>query len=122
MQNVVIIGGTDITPYIVNDTYKMDEEAHYESWQDGNYVEHRVIITSKVKGKFDVVLSEQTITLPQFKALLNDNNGVLTMLVYVTNAGESRAINAYYKLESKEHTPLAGGGYVDVITMEITER
>jgi len=122
MENIVIIGETDITPYIIADTYNMDEESQYESWQDGNYVEHRVIITSKVKGKFEVVLSPQTITLADFKALLNDNNGVLTMLVYVTNAGESRAINAYYQLENKQHTALAGGGFLDVITMEITER
>lgn len=122
MENIVIIGETDITPYIIADTYNMDEESQYESWQDGNYVEHRVIITSKVKGKFEVVLSPQTLTLAQFKALLNDNNGVLTMLVYVTNAGESRAINAYYTLENKQHIALAGGGFLDVITMEITER
>lgn len=125
MQGIVVIGQTDISNYIIEGTYSMDSEDAYESWKDGNFVEHRIIVSRKVKGKFNLALSgKNNMTLAQFKAMLNaaDNNGVLTMSVNLTNTGSNKAIEAYYSLKSKEHTLMAGGTFMDVVTMEIQER
>ena len=125
MHNI-IIGQTNITGYIVADTYKMDAKAQYESWMDGNYVEHRVIITEKVEGSFDVVCSnlDGSITLADFMDIIADaeNMGVITCNVYVTNKGAAEAIDAYYTVTSKEHTMKADGTFVDVITVALKER
>lgn len=125
MHNI-IIGQTNITGYIVADTYKMDAKAQYESWRDGNYVEHRIIVTEKVEGSFDVVCSnlDGSITLADFMDIIGDaeNNGVITCNVYVTNKGASEAIDAYYEVTSKEHTLKADGTFVDVITVALKER
>ena len=51
----VIIGNVDITPHINPRTYKMNAEKTYESWQDGNFVEHRVYTRQRIKGSFEVV-------------------------------------------------------------------
>ena len=125
MHNI-IIGQTNITGYIVADTYKMDAKAQYESWRDGNYVEHRIIVTEKVEGSFDVICSnlDGSITLADFMDIIGDaeNNGVITCNVYVTNKGASEAIDAYYEVTSKEHTLKADGTFVDVITVALKER
>lgn len=125
MHNI-IIGQTNISDYIVHDTYKMDAKSQYESWMDGNYVEHRVIVTEKVEGSFDVVCSnlDGSITLADFMDIIAnaENNGVITCNVYVTNKGAAEAIDAYYTVTSKEHTMKADGTFVDVITVALKER
>ena len=125
MHNI-IIGQTNITDYIVNDSYTMDASQVYETWQDGNYVEHRVIIAEKVQGSFEVVCSEKTgsITLADFTDIIETaaDNGVITCNVYVTNKGVSEAIDAYYTIENKQHTLTADGGFVDVLEITLKER
>lgn len=122
----IVIGSTDISEYIVAGTYRMDAEAQYESWQDGNFVEHRIIVTEKISGSFDVVCSNQdgSITLADFIDIIQDadNNGIITCSVYVTNKGASEAINAFYDIKNKSHTLKADGTFVDVLTIELKER
>lgn len=125
MHNI-IIGQTNITDYIVADSYKMDAKAQYESWKDGNYVEHRIIITEKIEGEFNVVCSNLngSITLENFMDIISDadNNGVVTCNVYVTNKGVMEAIDAYYTIENESHTMKADGTFVDVLKVALKER
>lgn len=120
----IIVGTTDITDYIVDGTYEMDSEDQFESWKDGNYVEHRIIVSSKVKGSFNVVCSNETIDLDDFRALFDDvaDTGKVTMTVYVTNTGKMETISAYYAMKNADHIIRADGTYIDVVTVEITER
>lgn len=125
MHNI-IIGQTNISDYIVHDTYKMDAKAQYESWRDGNYVEHRIIITEKIEGEFNVVCSnlDGSITLADFMDIISaaENNGVITCNVYVTNKGVSEAIDAYYAIDNESHTMKADGTFVDVLKVSLKER
>ena len=122
----VVVNDTDITNYIVEGTYKMEAQDSYESWKDANGVEHRIIITSKVSGSFDLVCSNRSdsITLPDFLALWNGavDNGVVTVGVYVINQGELKAIDAYHEISSKEHIRSGDGSLIDVLTINISER
>lgn len=125
MTGVAIIGSTDISNLIVDGTYKMDLEPSYQSWEDGNYVEHRIYARNKIRGEFDVALGTKVgTTLPQFKTILNSamNNNVLTAAFYVTNKGTVEAVNAYVKLENKDHILTADGSFIEVVSVEITER
>lgn len=125
MHNVVI-SSTNIKNYIVAGTYKMDSSDSYESWLDGNFVQHRVIVTSKINGSFDVVCCNKTgsITLADFYDIFGDSQdeGVVICSVYVTNRGQQRTIEAYYKITTKEHTLLADGSFLDVLTVTIEEK
>jgi len=121
----VIINGTDITDYIVTETYKMDSEETFESWLDGNKVEHRIIVAEKVKGTFDVVLTNKNnMPTADFLTLWNSaiTDGYITMLVYVANKAENKMINAYYTMQTNKHEKLADGTFLDVLTIEIQER
>lgn len=125
MQGAVIIGTTDISNLIVDGTYKINAEDAYESWKDGNYVEHRIIIGSKAVGDFNVVLSEKNgCTLSQFNTMIKavENNGIIPMAVYLANTGAVKAINAFYTLTSQEHILQPEGSFIDVITVGVQER
>lgn len=123
-MQTIMIGTTPITDLIVNGTYKMDAKDIYESWKDGNYREHRVIVTSKVEGSFDVVLPSDGTSLADFMEIIRDSevNGVITALVDVTNRGSAEAISAYYELDNKEHNITTSGRVIDVVTVKLKER
>ena len=122
----IVIGQTNIRDYIIEGTYKMDAVDAYESWQDGNFVQHRVIVTSKVNGSFDVACCNKTgsITLADFCSIFSnaEDEGVILASVYVTNKGAQRTIEAYYKMTTKAHTLLADGTFLDVVTVSIEEK
>ena len=122
----VVVNSTDITNYIVEGTYKMDSYDSYESWRDANGVEHRIIVTSKISGSFDLACSNRSssITLSDFLTLWNGavDNGVVTVGVYVPNLGATKAIEAYYEITSKEHIRSGDGSMIDVLTINISER
>lgn len=122
MQRITI-GTHDITGLIVDGSYKMDAKDLYESWQDANYVEHRIIVTNKVEGSFDVVLTEDTTSLSEFMDIIADaeDNGVIVALVDVTNKGTTRAISAFYELENETHDITASDKVVDVVTVKLKE-
>ena len=125
MTGVAIIGNTDISNLIVDDTYKMDAEGVYESWKDGNYVEHRIYTASKIRGSFDVALSSKNnCTLTQFKNIIDNatTNHVLLGAFYCTNTGVVEAVNAFCNLTNKNHILTADGTFIDVVTVEITEK
>lgn len=124
MTGQAIIGSTDISNLIVDGSYKMDNESQYESWRDGNFVEHRPGRHTKLKGSFDVCLSAKTgKTLSEFYSLVNNatgSTGATTAAFYVTNTGAVKAVNAFVHLESSEHI-LTSNGWIDVLTVEVQE-
>ena len=122
---LVSVNGTDITPYINPKTYSMNADDNYESWNDGNNVEHRIYTRAKVKGSFMVALyGQNNMQTEDFLALWNGavNNHVLTILVFVQNTNSMEAINAYYKFEGTFHREMINGNYCDVLKINIQER
>lgn len=121
----VLVNGIDITDYIVIDSYSMNSEEAFESWLDGNKVEHRIIVSEKVSGSFEVVLSNKNnMPTEEFLTLWNNavNNHIVTILVYVMNKGQNKMINAFYKMECTKHEKLADGSFLDLMTIELQER
>lgn len=121
----IFVGKTEITDLVVVDSYKMDSSQIYESFTDGNRVEHRIPIAEKIEGNFDVVLSRKNACdLAQFIDIWNEavTNGYVLLTVYVTNKGKMETINAYYEMASKQHELTADGTYLDVIEIKVGER
>lgn len=126
MQTQVVVSSTDITRYIVGDSYKLNAEDQYESWKDGNLIEHRIIVSTKIRGTFQVVLSNKRrdMTLEDFMTLWNSavSNKVATIGVRAANTGVFEAIECYYSMTNVTHDLSADGTFVDVIEIEISER
>ena len=124
MRSHLIVSGTDLTAYIVDGSYKMDTKDAYESWEDGNMLTHRVVVTSKVEGSFDIGCAESTITLADFLAKWQAAvvNKVATIGVYVPSLDKFRVVSCYFSITSKEHIVTASGKLIDVLTIKIEER
>lgn len=126
MQSQVVVSSTDISRYIVDGTYNLNTEDQYESWKDGNLIEHRIIVSTKIRGSFQVVLSNKRrdMSLSDFMTLWNSavSNGVATIGVRAANTGVFEAIECYYSMKNVSHALSADGTFVDVIEIEISER
>lgn len=126
MQSQVVVSSIDISRYIVAGSYKVNTEDQYESWKDANMTEHRIVVATKVRGSFQVVLSNKRrdMTLSDFMTLWNSAvvNKVATIGVRVLNTGAFEAIECYYSIKSVTHDLSADGTFVDVLEIEISER
>lgn len=126
MKTHLVINGVDYTPFIVEGSYKINTVEQYESWKDANMVEHRVVVTSKIKGSVQILCSEEG-NWPEVSEYINDLNGatnnyVLTCLVYVPSLGKSEAIECYYENENINHIKSIGGKFSDIFELKISER
>lgn len=124
MRTHFVVGGQDFTDYIVENSYDVNTEDVYESWQDGNMLEHRIIVASKVKGKFKIVCASDKLTIANFLSTWNSAvvRGVVTLGLYVTNTDTFEALECYYKIKSSQHIKSTGGTLYDVLEIEVTQR
>ena len=125
-ESLAVVNSTDITDYIIKDTYEMNSEPVYTSWEDANYVEHRVYVRDKVRGSFEVITFGTTprTALVAFLNILKaaTSNNVLTIGLYVENEGTFQALNCFYTVESTQHAVTDDGRYVDRAKISIEER
>ena len=125
MNSLIFVNSTDITPYINWKTYKSSHEKMYESWKDGNYVEHRIFIRERLLVSFDVWLCGiNDMDTDAFFELWNGavNNYIITLGVYDQLTNSIQAINAYYNITPSDHKEMMNGNYFDVFHIEVTER
>lgn len=122
---LVKIGDTDITEHINPKSYKVNAEADFTSWKDGNFNEHRLYKPEKVKGSFTVALyGKNGMTTSDFFTLWNSvvAHNVATLTVFVQNMNEEREIDCYFKFTGTFHREMLNGDYCDIMTIEISER
>lgn len=126
MRNHLTVANQNLTPFIVDGSYDIQTDDQSESWNDANMLEHRVIISTKVTGSFQIVCSNRanSITLADFLALWESavDNGVVTLGLYVPSRNSFEALNCYYEIKSSEHILTADGGFIDVLTISLKER
>lgn len=125
MNTLVIVNETDITPYIDWKSYKISSEEMYESWQDGNYVEHRIYTRSRMSGSFKVWLCGiNGMDTDAFMQLWNGAtvNHVTTLAVYDQVSNSMKAITAYCEIIPADHQEMINGNYFDVFTIKVKEQ
>ena len=126
MKTHLVVNNTDLTGYIVAGSYNIDSSDEYESWKDGNFREHRIIVTSKVSGSFEIVCSNRTgsITLADFLETWDGavDNGVVTLGLYIPTRDKFELLEAYYDIVNKEHILSGDGNFIDVLTIKLQER
>lgn len=123
MKRHIVVNDMDLTPYVVNGSYKINASDRYESWEDGNLIEHRIIVGSKVSGSFKIACGGE-LSLADFMANWSAavDNGVLTIGLYVLNIDSFEALECYFEIENDSHILTAGGKLIDVLDIKIKER
>ena len=126
MRPHLVVANHDLTNYIVDGSYSIDTNDSYESWQDGNFREHRIVVASKVKGSVEILCSnhDNTISLSDLLAYFQSatTNSVVTLGVYVPNTNSFELIECYVDMKASKHIKEPNGNFVDVIKIEIQER
>ena len=119
---LAVVNSTDITRYIDKDTFQVNSEDVYESWQNANFVEKRIFVRKRVSGKFEIRCGKG-LTLANFISNWNQavTNGVVTMGVFVQNDNSFQAIEAFYSFEGQEHVELDNGAFYDRLVVNIEE-
>ena len=94
------INGTDITQYILAESYNVNQKNEFNEWTDANKVNHHDIIRTRVSGEFELQfkIGDET-PYNNFVTLIKNNtvSGVLPITVFVNNINETKAINAFYE-------------------------
>lgn len=118
------IGGTDITKYIIKDSYDINSEPVYQSWQDGNFREHRIYTRDRIEGDFEVIFfDEDNGAYEDFLELLagSTSNHLTTMGLFVLNDSSFEALQAYVQITAKQHAETSDGRMVNKMTLKIEE-
>ena len=121
---LAIIGGTDITKYIIKDSYDINSEPVYQSWQDGNFREHRIYTRDRIEGDFEVIFfDEDNGAYEDFLELLagSTSNHLTTMGLFVLNDSSFEALQAYVHITAKQHAETSDGRMVNKMTLKIEE-
>ena len=121
-MTLATVNGNDITRYIDKDTFQINSEDVYESWQNANFVEKRIFVRKRVEGQFEIRCGKG-LTLAAFISNWEAavSNGVVTMGVFVQNDNSFEAIQAFYSFEGQEHVELDNGAYYDRLIVKIRE-
>ena len=125
MNTLVIVNNTDITPYIDWASYALASQDIFQSWTDGNFVEHRIYSRARISGSFRVWLcGKNGMDVDAFMELWNSatNNHITTLGVYDNVSNSIKAINAYCNIIPQSHREMVNGNYFDILTIEVTER
>lgn len=122
---LIKINTTDISDYIVRDTYAISRVPIYKTYEDANGVIHRRLIRHKMKGKVQLFFPDLT-TYTTFKTLLEDNrsstNYSVACSLYDNSSGNYYTVDAFidYSPTLKRSASLVE--YLDKIDVTIEER
>ena len=121
-MQLAVVNGNDITRFIDKDTFRVNSEDVYESWQNANFVEKRIFVRKRVQGQFEIRCGKG-LTLANFISNWNSavTNGIVTIGVWVQNDNSLKAIQAFYSFEGQEHVELDNGAFYDRLVIKIKE-
>lgn len=101
------IDETDLTGFVENGSYSVENKKEYEEWKDGNYISHRIYTRNRIGGTLNIICSPRTIDKDDFLTLLSENthDNLLSCLVYVANEDRMEAIDCFYSIKAKNFKP-----------------
>ena len=118
------IGSTDLTPYIDIQNFNINSEEVYETWTDGNFVEHRDISRSRISGTLKLGFDDLT-DFDNFRSLLASNrniNGYYPIQIYVNNLNSTQSINAFIDPNGSAKWDIVNGHQWLVVTLDVRGR
>lgn len=118
------IGSTDFTAYTDIQNCNINAEDVYDTWTDGNWITHRVIVRQRISGTVKIGF-KSTADLASFLSVLSserNSNGYYPVTAYVNNMNGSSTFNAYLDLVGEAKWDLVNGRQWLVQTVSVTGR
>jgi hypothetical protein len=116
------IGGVDITPYIQETSYDVNQYEEYEEWKDGNRKKHREVMRTYVEGDFDLVFVTAS-DLNAFLTLLENNkvDGHLPITLYIQNLNQNKVCSVLYEFKATKDRQISNTYFYKRFKMSIVE-
>ena len=118
------IGNTDLTQYVDKQNYAVNEEDVFESWQDGNWITHRVSVRKRKSGT--LLLGFKTISdFNTFCSLFTserNTNGYYSVTAYINNTGATATFDAFVDTTNESKWDLLNNRQWQAQTVVIIER
>lgn len=125
MPNVFFkIANTDLTRFEDIQNHAVDREDIFETWTDGNWIDHRVIVRTRISGKVTLGFSDAA----DFTAFVNlmqtakTADGYYPVTVYCRNTGTTETFNAFLDVAGGDKWDLKNGRQWQTATVTITGR
>ena len=118
------IGNTDITSYIDPQNCQFNLEPVYESWTDGNAVNHRNVSRSRITGKAVAGFAKAT-DFSTFCTLIESarqTDGYYNVTAYVNNTGTSETFQAFIDIVAASKWDWVNSRQWHTLTLTITQR
>lgn len=119
------IGNTDYTSHIVNGTYEVNAEEINDTYTDCNEVKHFILLTTKVKGSFDMAFQTQAEYSAMVSAIISEKSSSTnswTVTVTPNNTLTQANIDCRLKFTPKRELTAAGTDIIRRMTITIEER
>lgn len=118
------IGNTDLTAYEDIQNHDVQREDIYTSWTDGNWVDHREIVRTRVTGTVKLGFRKAA-DFAAFQTLLGtaqDPEGYYPVSVYCANTGTTETVDAFLEITGADKWNLTSSRQWQVVTIKITGR
>ena len=118
------VGSTDLTPWGDIQNYDINRDDVFETWTDGNYVNHREIVRTRYGGKVTLGFDNAT-DFAAFTALMTSARqigGYYSVTAYIQNTGETATFDAYLDTDGSGKWDVVNGRRWLVVTVTVTGR
>ena len=123
-MSFLTIGSTDCSAWVDKQSYEMNSEDVFETWTDANWVDHRVVVRQRIRGKVKLGFSSAA-DFATFTALLSSArqaDGYYNVTAYVNNTGATATFNAFIDPTDENKWDLLNSRQWQVQTLTITGR
>lgn len=123
-MTLIQIGSTDLTAYADIQNFNINREDVYESWTDGNWIDHREIVRTRIRGAFQLGFRTSA-SWTAFLALMSSEQnaaGFFPVTVYVQNTGSTETIDAFLDITGSAKWDWVNERFWRTISVTLTER
>lgn len=118
------IGANDLTDYIDIQNYDVQKDPVYEEWTDGNYVKHRNVVRTRIKGKLKIGFRSNT-DVTTFLSILAANvqsGDYYSAQIFTNDDNTLNSANIFIKDVATIKRDLTNGRVWHEYTLEVEER
>ena len=124
MTNLFTISSTDLTKWEDTEKHKVNRTDVYTTWTDGNWVDHREIVRTRINGTVVLNFSRET-DFSNFISLMStarNADGYYPVTVWCSNTNTSETINAFLDISGDTAWDVTAPIKHHQITVTITGR
>ena len=124
MTGLFLIGSTDLTPWEDTTRHVVNREDIFASWTDGNWIDHREIVRTRVTGTVVLRFSKEA-DFASFMSLMTsarDANGYYSVTVWCSNTNSVEMVNVFLDIAGETKWDVTCPRKFHEITVTITGR